>query len=42
VSEGRKSIDAVAIFGGLLTMGFLRQDALRELLGVEQRAKQEL
>ena len=36
--QGRKSIDAVAIFGGLLTMGFLGQDALRDLLGLEQRA----
>jgi hypothetical protein len=29
--QGRKSIDAVAIFGGLLAMGFAGQSALREL-----------
>ena len=40
--QGRKSIDAVAIFGGLLTMGFLGQDALRDLLGLEQRARHDL
>jgi hypothetical protein len=40
--QGRKSIDAVAIFGGLLTMGFLGQDALRDLLGIEQRAERAL
>ena len=40
--QGRKSIDAVAIFGGLLTMGFLGQDALRDLLGLEQRARRDL
>ena len=40
--QGRKSIDAVAIFAGLLTMGFLGQDALRDLLGLEQHAEREL
>jgi hypothetical protein len=29
--QGRKSIDAVAIFGGLLTMGVVGRSALREL-----------
>jgi hypothetical protein len=30
-SQGRKSIDAVALFGGLLTMGVTGRDALKEL-----------
>lgn len=30
-SQGRKSIDAVAVFGGLLTMGVAGRDALHEL-----------
>ena len=30
-AQGRKSIDAVAIFGGLLSMGIAGQGALREL-----------
>jgi hypothetical protein len=40
--QGRKSIDAVAIFAGLLTMGLLGQDALRDLLGLEERAQHAL
>lgn len=40
--QGRKSIDAVAVFAGLLTMGVLSQGALREVLGLEQRARHEL
>jgi hypothetical protein len=30
-SQGRKSIDAVALFGGLLTMGVTGSEALKEL-----------
>jgi hypothetical protein len=30
-SQGRKSIDAVALFGGLLTMGVTGREALKEL-----------
>ncbi len=41
-SRGRKSIDAVAIFGGLLTMGAAGQPALRELLGLGGRARHDL
>jgi hypothetical protein len=37
--QGRKSIDAVAIFAGLLTMGAAGGPALRELIGLEQRAE---
>jgi hypothetical protein len=36
--QGRKSIDAVAIFAGLLTMGAAGGPALRELTGLERRA----
>jgi hypothetical protein len=36
--QGRKSIDAVAIFGGLLTMSVLGKGALRDLLRLERRA----
>jgi hypothetical protein len=37
-SKGRKSIDAVAIFAGLLTMSAAGGPALRELVGLEHRA----
>jgi hypothetical protein len=36
--EGRKSIDAVAIFGGLLTMGIAGREALRELAQLKRKA----
>jgi hypothetical protein len=36
--EGRKSIDAVAIFGGLLTMGIAGRDAIRELAQLKRKA----
>jgi hypothetical protein len=39
--QGRKSIDAVAIFAGLLTMGVAGRGAVRELVGLEQRARRE-
>lgn len=37
--QGRKSIDAVALFAGLLTMGVLGQSALRELVGLGQKVE---
>ena len=37
--EGRKSIDAVAIFGGLLTMGVAGRGALRELAAVARETR---
>ncbi len=40
--QGRKSIDAVVLFAGLLTMGVAGHPALRELLGLEQRAKKDV
>ncbi len=36
--QGRKSIDAVAIFAGLLTMGIAGRDALKELAQLERKA----
>jgi hypothetical protein len=38
--QGRKSIDAVALFAGLLTMGVLGQGALRELAGLGRMAEE--
>jgi len=35
--QGRKSIDAVVLFGGLLTMGVAGRGALQELAGVERK-----
>lgn len=37
--QGRKSIDAVALFAGLLTMGVAGNSALRELLGLERAGR---
>src|SRR5436305_4119754 len=37
--QGRKSIDAVALFAGLLTMGVLGESALRELIGLGQKVE---
>ena len=39
--EGRKSIDAVAIFGGLLTIGVAGKPALQELGVLPKRPKRE-
>ena len=40
--QGRKSIDAVAIFAGLLTIGAAGGPALRELLGLGKDAEHKL
>jgi len=37
--QGRKSIDAVALFGGVLAMGAAGRGALRELLSLPRRAE---
>jgi hypothetical protein len=38
--RGRKSIDAVALFGGLLAMGMAGRSALQELLQLQTKAEQ--
>jgi hypothetical protein len=40
--QGRKSIDAVALFGGLLTIGVAGKSALRELVGLERDVREDV